>query len=364
MEISAFWFFAVLEALVLALAYGAYLHWRLGRAKDGWHADAGVSADACPAPLQEQLRQTEAALSALGEPGVDEAGSRRRHLLETRLAFLRAERKAAEAAAAGENGFWDELEQGLAPFLAAGEKDSLLVQSLRTQLLACEKRLSNLERFKELFFELKGQLADSRTLGEQLQMEVAKAVPASEQSPELKNLLDGLRSENERLSQQLEYVDEAFSDILRRAHEQVDVDEAGVAASISGIDQGVERIRGVIQAQQRRISGLATLISEKDMELEQKRGLESLLGEVREANEELTSIITVLEEENEFLQVQISMLLKQELEKEAERERTLEETRQARAEQEAAYAELSKRFAAMEKEYLLVFEENRRLKGD
>ena len=355
MQVHPALFFGLIEALLLAALYAAYLLWRLRRLRA---TAAGSQAMSPPGPyverLQREVLETEAALARLGEPtSTADADARQRQLLETRLVFLRAERKAADGPP---EQFQARLEEGLAPFLG-GDGESLLVQSLRSQVQACEKRLSNLERFKDLFFELKGRLADSQERGEQLQMEVSRVVPESEQSPLLKNLLDGLKTENEQLNQQLDQVDEALAAILRQAERHVEANGDGVNASITGIDAGVERIRNVVQAQQRRIAELAELVSARDMELEQKAPLESLLEEVRASNEELNTVVSVLQEENDFLQVQISMLLKQELEKEKERERVLAETAKSQA-------DLKQRFAAMEKEYLLVYEENRRLKGD
>lgn len=361
--------FAFLEVLFVGAVYMVYLHFR--HIKRGTESDLGPvaevpAADQYLAILQDAILQADARLASINSQ--EGPSSEQQKLVEMRLAFLRAERKAFDQAGADEDRLWTLLEEGLTPLLPdeqqEDETESKLVESLRLQLRSYEQRLANLEQFRTLFFDLKSQLADSSARSEKLQTEVRRAVPVEEQSPELKEVLEELEHENQQLNEQLEHVEAAFSDILHEAAEPVAVASESIAGKMSGIDKGVEQIRHIVSTQERRIAELLAMLTEKEVALEDREQLQQMLEGLREANQEMTSVISVLEEENQFLQEQISALLKQELNNDTAYKQQLEDHHQLLEERQAAYTALSDKFAAMEKEYLQLYEENRTLKSD
>lgn len=367
MEVSAFIELAVLEVLLVAAIYVAFLHFRkLKRAGISGESAPGsqLAADQYAALLQELILQADARLAGL--EGDDSASTELRRLIEFRLAVLKAERTAADSAGPDDDKRWDLLAESLSPLLPAqaseDKKESKLVESLRLQITGYEKRLANLEKFRELFFDMKARLSDSHARTDQLQVEVSRAVPEDEQSPELKKLLSELESENRQLNEQLEHVEDVFTNILKQTSEPVAAVEEGIAGAVSGIDRDVERIRSIISSQEKRIGELSTLIEEKEMALADKQEVERALEELRESGKEMESVIEVIEEENSFLQQQISMLLQQELEKDTALEQQVGELSKQLEEARAEHANLTDKFAVMEKEYLQMYEENRELK--
>jgi len=365
MDLSVFITLAVLEALLIALLYAAYLYFRSRHsspADDASPVEASPGIDQYLENLQQAILQTDARLAGMNDSDSVTAGEK--SIVEMRLRFLKAEQRAVDQAGADEDRLWGVLAKLLSPLLPGKEdSESSLIESLRLQLRAYEKRMANMERFRDLFFDMKRQLAENNARGEQLQVEVCRAVPAEEQSPELKTLLSNLEQENRQMSEQLENVEDAFTDILQQVSAPVGTDGDSIAGTLSGIDRGVENIRTIIATQEKRITELAALLREQEAELTDKEKLELTLKSVEESNQELETVIAVIEEENQFLQEQISMLLTQELErnrKDAEEKEALRKQQEA---QQAAYAELADKFATMEREYLQMYEEQQKMKG-
>ncbi len=364
MELSVFITLAVLEALLIGLLYMAYLHFRSRHtppADGAGTVDTSSGLDQYLEHLQQAILQTDARLAGMNDS--DSVTAEEKSIVEMRLSYLKAEQRAVDQAGADEDRLWGLLARALSPLLPADENsESSLIESLKLQLRAYEKRMANMERFRDLFFDMKSRLAENSARGEQLQAEVRRAVPAEEQSPELKTLLSNLEQENRQMSEQLETVEDAFTDILQQVSASVETDGDSIAGTMSGIDRGVENIRAIIATQEKRITELAALLKEQEAELTDKEKLELTLKAVEESNHELETVIAVIEEENQFLQEQISMLLTQELErnrKDAEEKEALRKQQEA---QQAAYAELADKFAAMENEYLQMYEEQQKMK--
>ncbi len=368
MDVSLVTAFAVLEVLLVAAVYAVFLHYRARRSGDETSPDLDKPAetDQFAAMLQARILETETRLAGLDVD--DSATGDEKRLLEFRQALLTAECKAAENAGSDEERHWSLLAERLTPLLpvrsSEDDVDSKLVESLRLQISAYETQLSSLEKFRDLFFELKGKLADSNARGDQLQIEVCRAVPEEDQSPELKKLLKELESENQQLNEQLEHVENAFTAILKKAEQPAEAGGEGIAGAMSGIDRDVNRIRNIISDQEKRISELSLLIEEKEMALADKEEVEKALAELRETGEEMESVIVVMEEENQFLQQQISMLLKQELDSGNKIKEEAGSLAKQLEDLQAEHARLADKFAAMEKEYLIMYEENQSLKGE
>ncbi|MFQ5642503.1 MAG: hypothetical protein ACE5FQ_02275 [Thiogranum sp.] len=362
MELPVFTAFALLEILFVGLLYAAYLHFhnRHKQTIDDETAEPSA-ADQYAACLHQAILQADARLAGMRDGNVLD----KRRLVETRLAFLKAEHAAVDRSGQDEEKLWSLLEEPLL-LLTPGDDHAIspLVESLQMQVRSYEKRLANLEQFRDLFFELKGKVGENSVRGENLKTEVQRMIPDEDQSPELKSMLEELERENRQMSAQLENVEAVFSDILHKVSEPVEADSESIAGSMSGIDQSVESIRSIISMQESRIAELAALIAQQETELSSKEKLEQVLETLTESNRELETVITVVEEENLFLQEQISMLLTQELEKDRKDSEEKEALREECLAQQKAYVELSDKFAAMEKEYLQIYEEHHRMKRD
>ncbi|WJW75991.1 hypothetical protein QVG61_02555 [Thiohalobacter sp. IOR34] len=381
MTATSYWVYILVEALILLGLYTAYLYLANRRLRSA-DSSAAESEDTSPDDayldrLQSEILHTEAKLAhLLGEKKPDPAF---RQLLETRLSFLRGERAAIDSGSPDEERFWERFAAPLGSLLDRGtdsedkpatDTRSSLIESLQTQVEAYKTRISNLERFKERFFELKDRLADSQTLNEQLHQEVTKAVPTEEQTPELSSILQRLHEENTLLGKQLAQVEEEFSAMMRNVQAPAAADTAtsgekedAMSDSCEHIAQNLERIKQVILGKEQQIGELMNFIDQLQLKLEDHEKIQQSLQELDARNSELNSVVSILEEENGFLQTQISMLLKQELDNEENRNRRIEDLQQELDEQTRNLAELEKKYAAMEQEYLAIYEENQQLKG-
>ncbi len=380
MLISGIWAYIVLEALVVASLYILYLRWANRRLKRATASPPAAAVSPATSPidqyvtlLQEQIRDADAKLAQLeAEPAND---TRLTEIVGMRLAFLRAERKAIDGSASDPQKLWNGIAEALGPLLpdpaAAAASDSqarLVNNALQARLQAYETRVANLEQFRTNFFELKEKYADAIGLGQQLHSEVGKAFSEDQQPPELRAAMDELKEENSRLEGQLSLVEQEFDNIMRNlqtATDRSDLPPAqpGIASSMDNIGQGVAKIRGVIRTQEHRIHELTGVISELEIELSDKERLDSAVDELKQKHTELTNVIAIIQDENDFLQEQISALLKQELEDREKSDAKTDALRQELEEQRDAYIELEKKYAAIEHEYLAAYEENKRLKG-
>jgi len=370
MLISGIWAYLVLEALFVVSLYALFMrrmNRRLRRRRGEENGGAEfTSIDHYVALLQDQILDADAKLAHLAnQPDGD---SQLADIVAARLVFLRAERQAIDSSGPDREKFWAGISEALRPLLpdtpAAGGDQSGLIGALQARIQAYESRVANLEQFRVNFFELKAKYADAIGLGRQLHTEVGKAIAEDQQSPELREAMEKLKEENTRLEGQLSLVEREFDNIMRNLKAATDrsdlpPSESGIATSMDNIGQGVEKIRGVIGSQEQRIHELTGIISELEIELGDKQQLELLVGEFREKHAELSSVVAIIQEENTFLQEQISALLKLELE---DREST-NALKQELQEQREAFVELEKKYVAIEHEYLAAYEENKRLKA-
>ncbi len=380
MEISEYWIYIALEALLLVSAYAVYLYISRRRLLARQPGDAGTqpeapsAADHYVALLQDEILRAEAKLAQLVSG--ENPDPLLRNIIETRLTFLCGERKAIDSSGPDEKKFWELIADTLKPFLpmedppdetAKGDQTAL-IEVLQSRIQAYEMRVANLEQFKDRFFALKDKYENTRELNGKLHVEIERALPDEEQSPELKETLQRLKEENGHLESQLALVEQEFQNImnnLRAATDRSDLPkpELGITNSVDNIGEGVGRIKDVIASQEQKIRELNGMLSELELELEQQQRIKDAFDELQTKHDELNNAISIIQEENDFLQEQISALLKQELEKDGESSDAVEKLQQELNEQLKAYADLETRYAAMEHEYLATYAENEKLKG-
>lgn len=378
MQIGGMWLFIVLELLLIASAIGAFLflqNRQLRAARSGTDiTDSGkeLSIEDYVSMLQRQILQTEAKLAQLEQ--TQDPDTQLRTLVSTRLKLLGAERKAIDSSGQDEDKLWAQVGESLAEFLPKDETaapvpdQTAMITALQTRILAYQQRIANLEQFKEHFFNLKLQHSETRIVNQRLHDEVEKAIPEDDRSPELQDALQVLQDENVRLEQELSHVEQEFDNIMRNLNSSIqesktDKPDIALTNSMDSIGNKVDTIRQFVNSQDEQIKTLNGIISGLQIELEDKQRIQESIEKLQAQNDELGNVIDITQEENTFLQEQISALLKQELETSASQELALEQLQAELDTQLQAGSELEARYAAMEKEYLTAFEENQRLKG-
>ncbi len=380
MEFGAYSIYLVLEALILVSAYAVYLYMTNRRLLARQHADAAqrpaetLAIDRYTALLQEEILRAEAKLARLATE--ESSDPQLNNIIETRLSFLRGEREAIDNSGLDEEKFWTLISDRLKPFVpaedtpgeTANEHQSALIEALQSRIQAYATRVANLEQFKDQFFAIKDKYANTRELNGRLHAEIERALPEDEQSPELKETLQELRQQNAHLESQLGLVEHEFNAIIANlctATDRSDLPkpELGITNSVDSIGEGVGRIKHVIAGQEQKIKALNGMLSELELELAEQDRIKDALEELQAKHGELSNVIGIVQEENNFLQEQFSTLLKQELEKDRQSSASIERLHQELNEQVRAYADLENRYAAMEREYLVTYAEYEKLKG-
>lgn len=251
------------------------------------------------------------------------------------------------------------------------EDQSALIDTLQTRIQSYEMRISNLEQFKQLFFDLKMQQINNKSLNDKIRVEVDKAIPEQEQAPELKATLASLRDENRTLENQLTHIEKELDDVLlaagpagKQQHTAPgEVAYSSESTARSGIDCDVESIRRVISEYKKHVNELNGLVMNLKLDVKDKELLESSCKQLNAQCEDMQGAMSHLEEENEFLQEQISALLKQELEKDEQAKEDAVAEKVRVEERLKVLSELEGKYAEMEQLYLATYQENQRLSG-
>lgn len=352
-QVPLWWFLVLLEVLLVLLAWQAWQFWkrRGARSHDGDEVtEAGVEHW-----LRSQIEATERRRDAGRQHQGDIVPV---PLLERRLAWLRVELESRQAARAPGRDFWHEFTRRAARLVPHRRLESELARErqraarLSEQLQAARQRIDNLEKFRELFFETKERLENSRSLNTRLR-DAVERLPDAQRPRELSSLLTHLEEENRRLSAEMAEVEETLDRMLRAGPdlEPSDLSQENFSALSSSMGQRLLVLR-------RNYARQAELIRELQAQLQEATGLDGtrpfreILEELEQARLTLKEQVVRLEEENEFLARQISMLLRQELETEQAhaQERALLEERLAH--KEAQLAETEKKLAELERQFL------------
>ena len=352
LSIPSIWLLALLELLLIAVVWGAWQYIRLRRLRGRGQAGAGPAPEMILAWLEEQITETERREAAAGQHQGDAVPAA---LFEQRAAWLRAELEAWRAVEAAGRDFWVVYQGpaggGRTRPGGGRNRERQRERQLARQLEAAQKRLANLEKFRDLFFDMQSKLENSRSINLRLREAVDRHVPVEQRPGELRELLEHLEDENRKLAGEMQAIESVLDEMLRAGAEQMPKEpgSADLAALSSGIGQRLLVLR-------RNYVRQAELIDELRAQLQEATGLDAgrpvreLIEELESAQLDLKQQVIRLEEENAFLANQISMLLRQELETEQEFEQEkalleeeLEKTRQALARSEDQVAELERR---------------------
>lgn len=390
MTLTDFLLFTALEIIFLVGVFLLFVAIRRRREKGAFQAAARVepelTVDHYVQLLQAQILATESRLKQLEQGGAEEA--LQAAAVRARLDLLKGERKVVDGSGVDEQKLWSSVsavfadwvpDEALAePGTDEAPASTAMVAALQQKLAASRQRIANLEQFRDNFFDIKLRMEAGQVLNQRLHDEIDKSVPREEQSPELRSAMDELKSENETLMQQLQHIQQEFSEIIEDLGEQesglsADVGVSGLAnmeqikgdldGSFENLDEGVEQIRQVIVVQEQRIQELHGMVEGLQLEVGDKQRLQACIDELNDKSRELTDVIAVMEEENTFLQEQISALLQQELIKEQEAKAELAQHQQQLEEHVRSSAELEKKYADMEQKYLDLYSECQGGKG-
>ena len=173
---------------------------------------------------------------------------------------------------------------------------------LQERLALSQQQVKNLERFRDMFFDLnnkvRGLLESQHQVHGQMQ---AVGLPLKEQQALLK-AYEKLSREKEQLEQHLKQVDAELAVLL-------DDSKQGRAAEADAGDADI------IQEQQAEISRLIQEIADLTLETAAASRIHSNIVQLNQKTKELTIAIEVLQDENQFLANQIQVLLQQQNEK-------------------------------------------------
>lgn len=387
------WILALMEIIIVMAVMMLHLY----RQNQSLMATSGTAARHPGAPdmhdpwhdfLQEEINRTRTRITQLANDGITPV--RNLEVLELRLKALQAEQQAWNRTSEDHEVFWEQITTQLSALLPAATDASTnnaqaaaedpvkdeLIRSMQERIENYEARLGNLETFKQMFFDLKQKLNESQELNQQFHDEITRTIPVEMQSPEMQAMLERLREENTALEEQLQHVEKQLYIIMHHA---------GHTTTTGGKDHGAEpetskqrldsmsdvamhietemtQIRDIISNQKRKISELTSHIDELQLEVNEKDHIKRELVKLADRNEEMNRVLDVLEEENTFLQEQISALLRQELRDSERSKENLSEYENQLLAKEKALNALEKKYTDMEQEYLTVYNENEKLK--
>ena len=213
--------------------------------------------------------------------------------------------------------------------------------ALRERLALTQQRVKNLERFRDLFFELKDRiavlLAQQQRVVEQMQGE---GLPLLEQKALLTEF-EKLKKEKETLEQHLQQVDAELNLLMDTSDVVQDVSSGETASADT-----------IIKAQQVEIGRLVQEIADLEVEAATAQRIQSSITSINNQSDELTIAVEVLQDENQFLSDQIQALLKQEQEKDCQTVLQIDLMTKQLSELQRDYDELYSKHTQLESEYL------------
>lgn len=304
-------------------------------------------------------------------------------VIRFRTAFLSEEQKAVEAHGHDEQTLWQVFSQTLPPLMPdrpvsfdeeiSADIDSIDPEEyrlLQRKLQATELRADNLAKFKDLFFDLKSQFAESQRINDALHDELEELLPDDFASEDLKAVLAKLRSENTTLHHQLEDVESSFVKLTRNLKDLTDhpIDLSGKPHTIeqtsAAINAGVQKIKGAMEHQDEKIRELSSAVVKLKLKVEQQQSLEEKLTNLQNSNDNFKRSVANLEEENAFLADQISALLKQEVDSESKHHKRILQLESEITEKEMAVAEMEAKYTRLELDFQKLYADYKLLKDD
>ncbi len=311
------------------------------------------------------------------------------HCLALRQRFLDAERQAATIAGQDENQFWRVLTEELSaivPRASAESQDEQGLEALsdmveevqpdgeaahlRERVATLQVRIESLEKFKTMFFDVKGKIDSQQDLIDRLKEELEKALVDGGDLTMLKATVEQLAYEKSDLQDKVAEMATRLSEkqsqtgvqsevggtaapVEAKLNENTAVSQAEkVSASGKHMSEEVENMRETVAGQDAKIQELSQLIGELRLEVDDKERLKQIMAQLEGRSIDLDKQVNSLVQENNFLQDQISALLSQEVTKDSQFTEELQRIQERLASKESAYSQLEKKYTEMEKQLL------------
>jgi len=223
------------------------------------------------------------------------------------------------------------------------------LELLDKQVKLQEKKSNNLEKFRDLYFELQDNLDEALALNEKLSQELQQSSHNIGKIDELKQQLlanEQKRKELEKRNAILERELIAINGQINSVSPQKNaVTKVYFEHDVSDDDQSAS---SVLSLQKLQIKELKNIVDDLVTEVSDKSKIIDNLKKIESKANEMESVVFILEDENEFLRNQLSELLKMDITSQShvdEMKRELENLR-------AKYSSLDEKYVKLETRYL------------
>ena len=342
--------------------------------------------------LDQELNRNQSKLKTLDtipldeeDPETTQKNESNKALLSIREAFLNTEKKAADHSD-NENTFWDSIYtdiQGISEKHFTHKEEIINVEEVHVEKII-NKPINNVEqiesqgtkidaevnKLKDIIYNQETSLSalskalndaktdkDNNEISEELEKFTEQLGKLERNIEESKVCMEILESENDRLQGELSEFENKYNSMC----DQLASGETAVSTRIeSQPNENIDQLKSTLEQQNGQISELTDAIDSLQLEAEQAEKLKSTLAEFTRGSQEMTTCITILEEENERLLDRVEELENaspqtSEVNDNALEQKT-EELKQELIKKDVAYAKLQDEYVSMEKEYLSMYE--------
>lgn len=212
--------------------------------------------------------------------------------------------------------------------------------ALKEKLSLAEQRVKNLERFRELFFDLKDRIAGLMEHQQHMYEQMQEAGLPLEEQQALMMAYEKLKEEKATLEQHLQQVEAELNLLMDSPHKPPNPTKETANAV------------HVIQHQQAEIGRLIQEIADLEVEAATAHRIQTSINQLNQQSGDLTIAIEILQDENQFLNEQHQALLQQQQEKDQQLTSQIELISDQLIQKQQEYDELYKKHTQLESEYL------------
>lgn len=232
----------------------------------------------------------------------------------------------------------------------AGSADTKELERLRDKIGLYEQSLKNLERFRDLFFDMKRKYEAYVAMQTHVLADLENTLPADESAIALKQALEKLRTEKERLEMHLMQIETELDMLMEHPHKES-----------SGVETMTEELADagqLVEAQQQEIQRLKQYVVDLTLEAALKDRITNSLQDLDKKNNELATALEILQDENQFLMDQIQALLQMDTQPTKGDAADMTALRERLANFEKDYQALQEKYVKLETEYLSMVDKN------
>ena len=235
---------------------------------------------------------------------------------------------------------------------------------LKDQVAAYEKRIKNLETFRDKFFALKRSYDRYTDLHATMSTKVETLIANSDhqQSEDLSRLLETIKGEKQRLEQELDLVGQEITTILSEC--EGEGREFRGRKQARSLKKQLDHVKEVIARQKSQICELMHRVEAGQIDAKTQNELKDQLQRIMTENAELVTALEVLQNEYDLLKKELSDMAA--CRATAEHKFTME-TRTLREELmtlKQEHNQLVTEHAELEEQYLRLYEETRSAPAD